>query len=303
MRPINKILYFAFGEYYVKQAVFSLISLLIVNRQRQREFEIVLFTDLPDQFEWLKTRLPLDVRILTHKEITELSGPHAFILRTKIAVIERIQSEFQGNILFIDTDTIMCQPLDGIFGRLKIGVYFLHQREWSLRDGRKLHPDFCPQDLEFCLESGGKININDETNMWNSGVVGIPETGRKLIHDALELCDKYYTIFPSWHVEQFCLSIILNSTGRLRGCGRQVYHYWHNKPLFEKATKGFFSLIAAGQYENALMEAEKIIPQMIFQMRVRYFFSEFRKFIRDFPGVYLTYRKFIKPFYKKILTA
>jgi hypothetical protein len=83
--------------------------------------------------------------------------------------------------------------------------------------------------LDFTLSSGTRIQINGETEMWNSGVVGIPATAGALLRDALELCDRFYEIFPGWHVEQFSLSIILQQTGRLRGCRRKIFHYWHSK--------------------------------------------------------------------------
>lgn len=79
---------------------------------------------------------------------------------------------------------------------------------------------------------------------------------------------------------------------RLFGCQKQVLHYWHNKPIFEKATKRFFSLIAEGHYEEALSEAGKIIPQMILQMRAKYFLSQSKVWLRDLPGVYTVYKFF-----------
>ncbi len=89
---MNTVLYFALGEYYVKQAVLSLVSLLLLYGKKPPGFDIIVFTDMPKRFEWLKTQLPLDVRLLTHYQIPELSGPHGFVLRAKIALIAKIYS-------------------------------------------------------------------------------------------------------------------------------------------------------------------------------------------------------------------
>lgn len=229
MNPKNTALYFALGEYYVKQAVLSLVSLLLVYGRSRPGFNIIVLTDMPERFAWLKTRLPLDARLLPRDQIPELSGPHGFLLRAKIAVMAEIHAEICSNLLFIDTDTILRGRLENIFRGMANGECFLHKREWPLQKGRKLHPELCPQDLDFALESDTKIQITGETEMWNSGVVGIPTFRGDLLRDALDLCDQYYKIYPGWHVEQFSLSIILQQTGRLRGCRRKIFHYWHSK--------------------------------------------------------------------------
>lgn len=270
MNPKNTVLYFALGEFYVKQAVLSLVSLLSVYGRGRPRFDIIVLTDMPERFVWLKTRLPLDVRLLTREHIPELSGPYGFVLRAKIAVMAQIHSESKGNLLFIDTDTILRGRLEKIFFRMEAGNCFLHKREWPLRTGRKLHPELCPRDLEFTLESGTEIKIDDGTHMWNSGVVGIPESRGDLLRDALDLCDQYYEIYPGWHVEQFSLSIILQAIGRLRGCRREVFHYWHSKKLAECFIKRENN--SAGSMNTSRFTIEKFV----WEARIRFYFHRLR---------------------------
>lgn len=295
MNPKNTALYLALGEYYVKQAVLSLVSLLLVYGRSRLGFNIIVFTDMPERFDWLKAWLPLDARLLTRDQIPELSGPHGFLLRAKIAVMAQIHDETCGNLLFIDTDTILRGRLENIFRGVASGECFLHKMEWPLHKGRKLHPELCPRDLDFTLASGTQIQIDGETEMWNSGVVGIPATAGALLRDALELCDRFYDVFPGWHVEQFSISIVLQKTRKLHGCRREVFHYWHNKPIFNKYTGRFFSLLESGNHDEALSECERLIPILVFKMKFRLFLSEGKKWVRGLPGVYYLYKKFFKP--------
>lgn len=270
MNSKNTILYFALGEYYVNQAVLSLVSLLLVYGRGRPGFNIIVLTDMPERFDWLKVRLPLDARLLTREHLPELSGPHGFVLRAKIAVMAQIHSETKGNLLFIDTDTILRGRLEKIFRRMEAGECFLHKREWPLSKGRKLHPELCPSDLDFTLASGTRIQIDGETQMWNSGVVGIPDSRGDLLRDALDLCDQYYKIYPGWHVEQFSLSIILQHTGRLLGCRQKIFHYWHSKEL------AAFFIKKVLPYDTSKTISNFEVEKFVLEARIRFYVHRLR---------------------------
>lgn len=293
---LNRVLYLATGEYYISQAVVSLISLVNVYRRSRPGFRVVVLTDNGNPFEWLKEHLDLEVRRVDRDWIEETRRPNNFSLRTKLIAIRDILYEDLANVLFVDTDTIHLRKIDVLFDKLDQGFCLLHKKEWPLKKGRLKHPELCPQDLKFELNSGSRIEINGETEMWNSGVVGIASKNRKLILDALDLNDQFYEMHPSWHVEQFSLSIMLQQTGRLLGCRQKISHYWHNKPFFDQSTIQFFSLINAGQFDQALEAAKRLIPSLEFKINLRFFYSQVRNVIRDFPGIYLIYKKLIKPF-------
>ncbi len=261
----------------MKQAVLSLVSLLLLYGKKPPVFDIIVFTDMPERFEWLKTQLPLNVRLLTRDQIPELSGPHGFVLRAKIALMAKIHSETKRNLLFIDTDTILRGRLEKIFFRMEAGNCFLHKREWPLRKGRKLNPELCPQDLAFTLESGNKIQITGKTQMWNSGVVGIPESRGDLLRDALDFCDQYYKIYPGWHVEQFSLSIILQKTGRLLGCRQKIFHYWHSKKIANETISKVNQMLPSDYIKDAsLMGTSRIIAAFVLNARVQYYIHRLR---------------------------
>ena len=293
MAKRNIVLYIALGEYYANQAVVSLVSLLLVYGGKRPEFGVIVLTDMPDKFVEFERCLNLDARKVEQDEMLSLRGPQGFVLRPKIALIERVHSELQGNLLFIDTDTIVRRKLDGMFRRIQEGFCYLHTKEWPLRSGRKSNPELCPRDLDFTLESGMKIQITGETEMWNSGVVGIPASAGALLRDALELCDRFYEVFPGWHVEQFSLSIILQATGRLRGCRQEIFHYWHNKELAKNTILKHQEIFCSSPTNSALdRSVGKKIHNFIFQARIKYYIHKTRVFMRKQNLVYKIYLLF-----------
>jgi hypothetical protein len=294
MTSRNTLLYIALGEYYANQAVVSLISLLLVYERARPEFGVVVITDMPEKFVDFSEVLSLEVRKMDPAEMIALRGSRGFVLRPKIALIERVHSELEGNLLFIDTDTIVRRKLDGIFRGIQKGFCYLHTKEWPLRSGRKSNPELCPRDLAFTLASSTQIQITGETEMWNSGVVGIPATAGALLRDALELCDRFYEIFPGWHVEQLSISIVLQKTGTLHGCGREVFHYWHNKEFAKNTILKHQEIFFSSPTDSVLDRiVGKKIHKFIFQARLKYYIHKIRVFMRKqklFYKIYLLFK-------------
>ena len=277
MHSNNIVLYLATGEYYISQAVVSLISLVNVYRHSKPNFRVVVLTDNGDPFEWLKEHLHLDVRSVDRDWIEESRGSNNFALRTKLIAIRDILYEDLANVLFVDTDTIHLRKIDVLFDKLDQGFCLLHKKEWPLKKGRLKHPELCPQDLKFELNSGSCIEINGETEMWNSGVVGIAAKNRHLILDALDLNDQFYEINPSWHVEQFSLSIILQQIGRLRGCRRKIFHYWHSKKIANGAISKVNQMLSGDNIKaDSMQGTSRLITDFVLHARVQYYIHRLR---------------------------
>lgn len=287
------ILYVAWGEFYVKQAIVSLASIFLIYHKRKPSFRIVVLTDIPCSFDWLLPYLPLEIRLLSPNDVKTMSGSINFILRVKIAAMQIIEEQTRGHVLFIDTDTIIRQNLEKIFRGMECGTCYLHKREWPLRVGRKLHPELCPQDIEFGLSSATQVEITGETIMWNSGVVGIPHGNKQLLADALELCDKYYRILPGWHVEQFSLSILLQRTGRLLGCNSVIFHYWHNKALAQKMITSV-EMLLSNHHVMPVASLRKKINAFQAEAIVRYYLQSAKNLLRKNKFLYNAYRIVIR---------
>jgi hypothetical protein len=293
--PLNRVIYLATGEYYISQAVVSLISLVNIYRHSKPNFRVVVLTDNGDPFEWLKEHLDIELRAVDRDWIEETRGPKKFALRTKLIAIRDILYEDLANVLFVDTDTIHLRKIDVLFDKLDQGFCLLHKKEWPLKKGRLKHLELCPQDLNFELNSGSRIEINGETEMWNSGVVGIAAKNRHLIIDALDLNDRFYDINPSWHVEQFSLSIILQKTGRLLGCRQKIFHYWHSKKMADETISKVRMMLSDDYLKAASLEITgHKIKVFVLHARVQYYVHRLRVFLsksRIIYGVYCLFKR------------
>lgn len=291
MNNKNTIAFIAFGETNARQAIFSISSLWLSSKAKSAGFSVVVYSDQPERFEFLGNFLQIGIHALLKDYVHKAIQPENYFPKLKIMLMDEMLSDNAvQNLILLDSDTIFLKDPTTLFERLDKDQLVLHLREWKFGEGRKANPILCPTDGDLTLESGTRVDWNDESEMYNVGVIGVSSKNKRLIRDSLDFIVKYHALYPSWHVEQLCVSLIFQQHSKIRFAKRQVYHYWHNKPLFEKATKGFFSLIAEGKYEEALTEAEKIITRMIFQMRVRFFFSRAKVLFRDLPGVYKTYK-------------
>jgi hypothetical protein len=209
---------------------------------------------------------------------------------------EMLGSEAIKNLILVDSDTIFLKNPTILFQYLNNGHLLMHLFEWIFRKGRKDNPILCPQDGNIALASGRIVEWSDNSHMYNVGVIGIGANNRNLIKDSLDFIIKYFAIYPSWHVEQLCVSLVFEQQGGIRFAKKQVFHYWHNKPIFNNYSVKFFSLLESGKHAEALSEARRLIPTMVIKMQVKYFLSCAKVWLRNLPGMYCIYKSAIKPF-------
>ena len=118
--------------------------------------------------------------------------------------------------------------------------------------------------------------------MWNSGVVGIASKKRHLIIDALDLNDQFYEITPSWHVEQFSLSIILQQTGRLFGCRQKIFHYWHSKDF----AKSYIEAFDAAVGDSKVSKYRRTKLRFVWMSRIQFYIHQLRVATRQNKHLY-----------------
>lgn len=293
----NVIAFIAFGEDNNRQAIFSICSLLLTRNKTISNFSLVVYTDEPARYGFLKEYIPISIRRLIDTEVKQAIQPENYFPKLKIMLMdEMLGSEAINNLILVDSDTIFLKNPMILFEHLNNGHLLMHLFEWIFRKGRKDNPILCPKDGHLTLESGRIVEWSDNSHMYNVGVIGIGANKRNLIKDSLDFIIKYFAIYPSWHVEQLCVSLIFQQKEGIRFAKKQVFHYWHNKPTFNNYTGRFFSLLESGKHAEALTEARRLIPNMVIEMQVKYFLSCAKVWLRNLPGMYCIYRTAIKPF-------
>jgi hypothetical protein len=284
--PQNILVYMVFGNYHVKQAVFSLFSILDVYCGRTLGFEILILTDCPESFKPLETPLPLKTKHIDENTLKIWKGMEKNMMRAKIEAILHALKSTGGNVLYLDSDTVLMSRIDWIFQYLAAGGYVMHKPEWRLGAGRKNHPELCPFDLEFTLSSGGVLKINSDSPMCNAGVIGVGAGSIKMVEAVMELYEKLYSNGPSWHIEQFAFSILLSRTKKLKFCRREIFHYWHNKDL----AKSYIEAFDAKAGDSKVSKYRRTKLRFVWLARIHFYIHQLRVVTRK--NIYL-YKMFV----------
>ncbi|MBE2895901.1 hypothetical protein HPC38_03265 [Pasteurellaceae bacterium HPA106] len=206
------------------QAALSILSFLNdphINK-------VVVVTDRQDFYRCFGDHV--EFVAIDETTLSAWQGEQQFFWRVKIKALQTVAERFcEHHILYVDSDTVLGAPLTPLIDGLNRQQPFMHIFEERLSEGnsktvRKMWK--CLQNRTF---SG--ITINENTAMWNAGVIALPhETAHEILALALTICDEICaTDCPRRLVEQFAFSLALNHHRPLQGCEHIIAHYWGNK--------------------------------------------------------------------------
>jgi hypothetical protein len=224
----NYILYYAKGETYNKQAVYSILTLLnVYNKVIPKTFFIVVYTDQPQVFSFLNIAVPIQTILISDKQINTWLNNATYFVRTKICVIHEFLSNNTGKTLFVDTDTVFLKKIDAIFDEINPNNSFLHKKEGNITGKAfKEYMEFF-NGKEFTLRTSGRtIRVSPNSCMWNSGVIGLCNSNIGLVKDVLELCDELAKVASFYLNEQFSFSSVLGEVNKLKNAYNYIFHYW-----------------------------------------------------------------------------
>lgn len=236
---MTNLLYLTFGTAPTIhwQASFSILSFLAHGWD---EGEIVVMTDCPSAYSLFENR----VKIITVAEtqLRNWRGPTDNFFRAKIKALEAcIAQSPNEDWLYLDADTFLFKAFEPIKTAFETGCPLLHLCEGRLSDLRS-------KTIRrlWAITKGrsfGGIQFDDETAMWNAGVIGLPGKGApETIAHVLRVCDELCQekIRPRL-IEQLSFSVVLAHTGKLRATEDCIAHYWSNKPEWERFIAAFFA--------------------------------------------------------------
>jgi len=194
--------------------------------------EVVVATDRPERYRWFGDRVRIE--LLTPERIEEWSGPQRFVWRVVLKAIAEIACQTPAaNFLYLDVDTLVRRPLDDLLDLLQSGTVFLDKKESALSRRGGDHRDLWKQVRGRSFLG---FPIDERTEMWNSGVVGLGAANVHLAEKSLALCDAMTAAgVRNRLVEQLAQSIVLRSTGQLREAAPWIDHYWGNKGGYDAA--------------------------------------------------------------------
>lgn len=208
------------------QANFALYSFL----RQQRHFDSVnVMTDAPEWYNQLSNHI--NVLTLDAATIKDWKGPRDYPYRAKIKAVQQLARRFPDDaIIFTDTDTILHGDIGFMKKELQQGKAFMHEDEGPLITHTLKKAKVIWQTIRG-KEIGGLV-MQETDRMWNSGVIGTPNTqGGKEFDMALAICDGILETGVYNHtMEQYGLGLAFTHYYKtISEAKPMIAHYWGNK--------------------------------------------------------------------------
>ncbi len=213
---ITNYVYHLYGddETLLTEAAYSIGTLL--KRSDPKKTRIVFYTDRPEKIRsW-----PVICESIAG-QIDEMKGPLVFGFRIKLCCLLKCAGTFPGNIVHMDTDTIVQKPVQKLVDKLGKGRAVMYCREIL---GNRF-PHFDGFQMQF--PDGLKYGYGPESRMFNAGVIGIHRDDLKILKAALAMCDALLLQGKRDHAEQFAMSEALRIYGlKILEARSVVAHYY-----------------------------------------------------------------------------
>ncbi len=240
---------------------------------------ILIYTDNPDFFEPYLKHLKVIYRKIDKKLIDEWMGPHAFIHRMKIKVLQEIISRYHGNFLYVDSDTYFTNNIDELFSNIAKGTLYMHCFEnllYNIRMYKRLNG--------YVVKLNGENHIiARDTPIWNAGALGFNNDAADILNQVLDLTDVLYEYYQKHIIEQFSFSYLFNRIGSIQKAEPHIFHYWFVKE-FRMYLKEIFA--------NPLNQNVDTLTNVIRAVNPTKFAEEKLKW-RSHSGLYRAYKRMI----------
>lgn len=240
----NYILYQAYGSIdHINECRYSLLKYLAVyNLKPPADTAVVIYTDQPALFEsYASFFTGFEMINVDKAQIQQWRGAIDFVHRVKIEVIKDFFTRYSGNLIYLDTDTYITEPLQPLFDGLETGAFYLHEYEGVI--DKTMHASFHKWDdflrTNTLHYNDKQVDLSGGVKVWNAGVIGLNSNNKQLLDDVLALTDVVYQQFPKHIAEQFAFSYCLQKAGTVKTADTSVVHYWNLKE-FRKVLNLFF---------------------------------------------------------------
>lgn len=201
------------------------------------EDRIIVVAEDPSLFNSFENHI--EIIPINRDIIKEWEGKYHFFWRVKIKALQLIAQKYPSDsILYLDGDTFFYQNMDSLRNGLINGQNYMHIKEGKLSTLSSKTEKLMWNQMEGKVYHD--IKIDENTAMWNAGLIGISNQH----FDCLELTLGINDAMCADHVtrrliEQFAFSIGLNEYSALQPADHIVGHYWGNKKQWNKIINDF----------------------------------------------------------------
>lgn len=230
------IVYLVFGENmdHYQQVYFSMYTAMA---RKSSDDRIIAIAENPDLFNSFGNRIeviPIDRGI-----IKDWEGEHKFFWRVKIKALQHIAEKYPNeSILYLDGDTFFYENPDDLRKSLENGQNFMHIEEGKLARLKSKTERTMWQQMHG--KTYVKVKIDENTAMWNAGLIGISKQHFDCLKLTLAINDTMCADGVTRRlIEQFAFSLGLNEYSKLKPADHIVGHYWGNKNQWNSVINGF----------------------------------------------------------------
>ena len=256
------LIYLCYGDLlHVREAKFSILTLINRCKDLVDKYRIVVYTDNVDEF----ADYPVTVEFLSSETLESWLGGGNYIHRRKIMTIIHALEKYASPLAFIDSDTWFKKSPAHIFKRIGPGRTCLHLSEGRIDQVPELRAWSEVAEKEPLHIFERETHMERNSRMWNSGVIGIhPEDGY-LIRECLSMVDqmcikyvKHCTDEQKFHtIEQMAMGYLFERYTRTNSSNDIVFHYWRNY-LKAPFLKLFPDLVDARPGSDILLQAHSV---------------------------------------------
>jgi hypothetical protein len=265
------LLYQAYGNMsIIQEAVYSILSFYRLHPES--DVKIIVYTDTIALFNELFADKQLECVPVSAEQIKDWKGEISFVHRLKIKVIQDFFERYQGNVIYLDSDTCFTRNINTLWQSIAAGKLLMHTREGKVSD--RINPvfkklaDFLSSNT-IALRDGGRLNISPGTDMWNAGVLGLTPAHKHILDKVLLLTDSMYPVYPKHIVEQFAFSYYFQQEGKVLAAEDYIYHYWNFKE-FRSVLADFFEHYKGKGLDSMLQAMHRIAPMQLSRAKMEY---------------------------------
>jgi hypothetical protein len=201
--------------------------------RERSEVAVHVYTDAPALFEPLSGEI--EVRAMSPQDIRRWRGPGDFTHRLKALLVQDMSRRFPSDpLLYLDADTYLVAPPEGLLARIGPGRSVMHAREDHLGRRDDYHMQNFSRRLRRLSFRGGPIDL--DRWMWNAGAIGIDPSIFPVIEDWIAFIDEVWPRYRRGLVEQYGIAMLLQRAGQVTACDDLVVHYWFQKGDYTAAT-------------------------------------------------------------------
>lgn len=272
----NYLVFLCYGNKGVfHECAYSLLSLSRLYKPEElNNWEIWIYTDKPEWFQkFHDCWLPLHYRKIEENTILQWKGSIHFVHRVKIEVLNDLVQGRNGNILYLDTDTVFMQRIDTMLAGIESGKLYMHVSEGVVSSRSNLIFEKLDKHLRTDVPIMIKGKPIYDLQMWNAGVIGFNTKYRHLLEEVLAFTDVQYPAFPKHIMEQFAFSVYFQQTGAINSAAPYLIHYWNLKEarhLFQE----FFKHHQETNWTDLAVASNQIQIPVIMQDKINFLLNQ-----------------------------